>query len=115
MEQMKGRRKVREQAVAEYLAGDVSYRELEGRYRIASGTLHRWVKEHRSGRGPEREAIERVAAGLAEVREDMPQDVNELKRELEEARLHNKLLNAMIDIAEEQMGVPIRKKRGARQ
>ena len=106
---------MRESAVAEYLAGDVSYRELEGRYGIPSGTLHRWVKEHRSGKGADREAIERVAKGLSEVREDMPEDVNGLKRELEEARLYNKLLNTMIDIAEEQMGVQIRKKRGAKQ
>lgn len=114
MGQMRGRKKVREKAVAEYLAGDVSYRELEKRYGIGSATLHRWVKEHRSGRGTDREAIERVAAGLAAGREELPQDVNELKRELEEARLYNKLLNAMIDIAEEQFEIPIRKKRGAK-
>lgn len=41
-------------------------------------------------------------------------DVRRLRRELEEARLHNKLLNAMIDIAEEQFEVPIRKKSGAK-
>ena len=114
MGQMKGRKKVREKAVAEYLAGDVSYRELEARYGVSSSTLNRWVREHRSGKGPEREAIERVAAGLAEGREELPGEVEELRRELEEARLYNKLLNAMIDIAEEQMGVPIRKKRGAK-
>jgi hypothetical protein len=74
-----------------------------------------WVKEHRSGKGPEREAIERVAAGLAEGREELPGEVKELRRELEEARLYNKLLNTMIDIAEEQMGIPIRKKHGAKQ
>jgi hypothetical protein len=42
-------------------------------------------------------------------------DVKKLQRELEKERLHNKLLNAMIDIAEEQLGIPIRKKYGARQ
>lgn len=100
--------------MAEYLGGDVSYRELEERYGISSSTLNRWVKEHRSGKGAEKEAIERVALGLSEA-EDLPTDVVELRRELEEARLYNKLLNAMIDIAEEQMGVLIRKKRGAKQ
>ena len=120
MEHMKGRKKVREKAVAEYLGGDVSYRELEGRYGIASGTLHRWVKEHLGGKGPEGreadgiEAIERVVSGLAVGRGEMPQDVKKLQRELKEARLYNELLNAMIDIAEEQMGIPIRKKSGAK-
>lgn len=115
MGQMKGRRTKRESAVAEYLAGDVSYRELEGRYGVSSSTLNRWVKEHKSGKGPEREAIERVARGLAERREELPREVTELQRELDEARLYNKLLNTMIDIAEEQMGIQIRKKRGAKQ
>jgi hypothetical protein len=41
-------------------------------------------------------------------------EVRRLRKELEEARLYNKLLNAMIDIAEEQFEIPIRKKRGAR-
>ena len=128
MGQMKGRRKIREEAVTEYLAGDVSYREMGIRYGISSSTLNRWVKEHRSGKRSgteaEKEAIERVATGLASgrkdvagAREDVPVETGELgrlQRELHEARLYNKLLEAMIDIAEEQMGVVIRKKRGAK-
>jgi hypothetical protein len=42
-------------------------------------------------------------------------DVKQLRKELEEARLYNKLLNAMIDIAEEEFDIPIRKKSGAKQ
>ncbi len=72
-------------------------------------------KEHERGEGPEREAMERVALGLGAGREELPRGVKELQRELEEARLHNKLLNTMIDIAEEQLGIQIRKKRGAKQ
>ena len=44
MGQMKGRRNIGEKVVAEYLAGDVSYRELEVRYGVSSSTLNRWVK-----------------------------------------------------------------------
>ncbi|MGH9949942.1 MAG: helix-turn-helix domain-containing protein [Pyrinomonadaceae bacterium] len=54
---MKGRKKIREEAITEYLAGDVSYREMEARYGVSSSTLNRWVKAHRSGKGPEREAV----------------------------------------------------------
>ena len=114
--------------MTEYLAGEVSYREVGIRYGISSSTLNRWVKEHRSGKvagtEAEKEAIERVAAGLACGRKDVPGtregvlvetgEMGRLKRELHEARLYNKLLEAMIDIAEEQMGVVIRKKRGAK-
>jgi len=41
--------------------------------------------------------------------------VLELQKQLEQERLHNKLLTAMIDIAEEELKIPIRKKYGTRQ
>ena len=44
----------------------------------------------------------------------MPNDVRRLQRELYEARLHAKLLETMIEIAEEEMGIAIRKKSGAK-
>lgn len=46
--------------------------------------------------------------------EILPSDVKQLQEELRKARLHNKLLNAMIDIAEEQLNVDIRKKSGTK-
>src|SRR5687768_12641346 len=104
MERMKGQ-KIRIEVVAEYLSGGTSYLELGRRYGIGTSTVHRWVKEHKSGKGPEQEASERVA-GVLETREaSLPEDVGRLKRELREARLHAKLLEAMIDIAEEQTGI----------
>ena len=47
--------------------------------------------------------------------EAMPSDVKTLQEELRKARLHSQLLSAMIDIAEEDLGVTIRKKYGAGQ
>lgn len=52
-----------------------------------------------------------------QMRSDGPHESAEMKQlreELEKERLKNKLLSAMIEIAEEQLGVDIRKKRGAR-
>lgn len=114
MERMKGRKKVRIESVAEMLSGETTYRKVGERYGISAATVHRWVQEHKRGIGPDQEAIDRVV-GLVETDEkSLPEDVGRLKRELREARLHNKLLEAMIDIAEEQMGVVIRKKSGAK-
>lgn len=104
-----GEEKSRREVVEEYLAGGVSLRELGSRYGIKRTTLHRWVKAQERGEG---EAG--VVSNRAEALEAMPKDVRRLQRELYEARLHWKLLEAMIEIAEEQFEIPIRKKSGAR-
>lgn len=101
--------------VAEYLRGGVTVRELERKYGTSRSTIHRWVAEYKMGRGP-KETAEGTPSWQALVAQEteMPADVKRLRKELEEARLYNKLLNAMIDIAEEQFEIPIRKKAGAR-
>lgn len=94
----------KELIVEEYLKGEVSLRELGRRYGVNHLKIHRWVKEHRS---------ERFRADAGYTKEEAG-EIKRLRRELEDARLTNELLTAMIDIAEEQMGIDIRKKRGAR-
>ena len=44
----------------------------------------------------------------------LPTDVTQLQQELRKAQLKNKLLNAIIDIAEEQLEIDIRKKSGTK-
>jgi hypothetical protein len=46
--------------------------------------------------------------------EPLPTDVKTLQEELRKAKLHNELLNAMIDIAEDQLKIDIRKKSGTK-
>jgi transposase len=95
----------REQIVAEYVRGGVSYRELGRKYGLNHRQIHRWVKAYRRGVPADKER-RYTGEQVAEIRR--------LRKELEDARLKNELLTAMIDIAEEQMGVDIRKKRGAK-
>lgn len=113
--------KRKEELVAEYLAGEMSYREMEERYGVSSSALQRWVKA--SGTEAARVAkaasvgirIEQdVATAEDPAGEDLAAEVKRLRGELRKAELHTKLLNAMIDIAEERFEIPIRKKRGAR-
>lgn len=96
----------KKEVVEEYLKGGVSLRELGEKHGINHRTIHRWVK-----------AQERwdVAGVRARMMEGMPKDVRVLQRELYEARLKAKLFETMIDIAEDEMGVVIRKKSGAKQ
>ena len=116
---MKGREKRREEIVSEYLAGDSSYREMEARYGVSSSTLQRWVKAAGATGLQGRETIGGLQGedpgGGGDAAEDLAAEVKRLRGELHRSELHVKLLNAMIDIAEEELEVPIRKKRGARQ
>lgn len=103
---------MREEVVAAYLKGDESYGDLAVRYGLAKSTMHRWVKAA-ALRGEEPDVP--VGQNIAGSESEAAAEVRRLRRELDKARLHNELLNAMIDIAEEQMGVSIRKKPGAKQ
>jgi hypothetical protein len=51
----------------------------------------------------------------ATVQDNLPAYVKHLREELRKAKLHSRLLNAMINIAEEQLNIDIRKMSGTRQ
>ena len=93
-----------EEAIEEYMRGGVTLRYLSGKYGISRGTLHRLVKAYQEDR-----QVEQPARGKA-----LPEDVTKLQRELAEARLEAKIYRTMIDIAEKDLGIQIRKKRGAK-
>lgn len=105
--------------MAEYKRGGWTLRELGKKHGMSAPTIHRWVKRSERARGPGEEFVgkagDREGRRPLEVKEAaMSADVRRLRKELEEARLYNRLLNAMIDIAEEQFEIPIRKKHGAK-
>ena len=98
--------------VAEYLSGGISYRELQAKHGGSLGSLHRWIKQYQDA-GEDSLLKESVDSIIDE--EPMPADIKTLQAELRKSRLHNKLLTAVIDIAEEELSAPIRKNYGTRQ
>lgn len=107
------------EAVERYGRGGVSMRELARIYRVSASTVHKWIRgrEPSEEGGDGRERIRGSGAGSAtgsSAGSSGSAEVRRLRKELEEARLYNELLNAMIDIAEERFEVPIRKKPGAK-
>lgn len=103
----------KEAIIAEYLAGGTSFRKLSAKYGIRHQWIHNWVQAYQ-GRSRKKINVNHFI-GRPKKSEPSVSDVKKLQQELIKAELHNKLLNAMIDIAEEQLGVPIRKKYGAKQ
>lgn len=102
----------KEAIVAEYLSGDISYRGIKAKYGVSPSTVYLWVSKFQGKLlrkpKPKPEAKTNTA-------EPLPTDIKVLQEELRKAKLHNELLNAMIDIAEDQLKIDIRKKSGARQ
>ena len=103
----------KEAIIAEYLAGGTSFRKLTEKYGIKHQTIHKWVQAYQ-GRRREKIKVNHLN-GRPTKTQPHSSEFEELQKKLHKAELNNKLLNAMIDIAEEQLNIPIRKKSGAKQ
>ena len=75
----------------------------EMRLKRSSGLISRPVSKPGRSSGSEPRAGETQAV-----------EIKRLRRELDEARLYGRLMEAMIEIAEEEFEIPIRKKSGAK-
>lgn len=106
----------KEEIINEYLLGGISFRLLSLKHNISRSTLHRWVLEHQGFICLRKSAKESIS--LLEMHKDLksilPTETIELQKQLVQERLHNKLLIAMIDIAEQALKIPIRKKYGTK-
>ena len=102
----------KEAIVAEYLTGNTSYRKIGIKYGIDFRLVHSWVMKFQGKK--RKQSPTKPVIKIAEE-EPLSQEVKQLQQELRNAKLHNKLLNAMIDIAEQQLSIDIRKKSGTKQ
>ncbi|MBS1532309.1 MAG: hypothetical protein JSU01_18550 [Bacteroidetes bacterium] len=94
----------RQQIISEYLTGDETFLELSKKYDVNARTIQSWVRSFRK-----RHPIE------PEQREEESEQVKALRKQLEEARLKNELLEEMLRLSEELSGIDLRKKFGPRQ
>lgn len=87
-------------------------RKLGNTYGCSHMTISRWLMAHK--KSGKKQPLQFSAAGLSSE-EAIPTDIKELQEALRQSRLKIELLEAMIDIADEQLGTEIRKKAGTRQ
>jgi Mor family transcriptional regulator len=102
-------RKKQAQLINEWETKGTSYRNLAVKYKSNSSTVHRMIKRHKKNQEEEQ------LKALAKQTEDMPDDVEALKKELRKALLKIELQDLMIDISSKELGVDLRKKHGTRQ
>ena len=115
-------KRIKQAIVNEYLVGGSSYRQIGAKYGVSYKTVNRWVLACENAANAQ--ILELKLANLPLMKDEKPIDqqssslaaqVKELQKQLEQEKLHNRLLTAMIDIAEEELKIPIRKKYGTRQ
>lgn len=101
-----------EAIVADYLLGNATYRQLGQKYDVDFRIIHSWVmkfqgKQKESKTTPSKGTVKEVLKESAELLL--------LREELRKEKLRTELLNTIIDIAEKDFKINIRKKFGTKQ
>lgn len=101
--------------VAEVLSGKISKEEAKNKYGIAGNSaILNWIRKFAPTKGWQMKMTSKAKMEDSE-RQNLEAENKRLHAELEMERLRTLALNVMIDIAEEQFKIPIRKKSGAKQ
>lgn len=108
--------KLKAKIIKEYLQGDASFAMLSGKYKIHPGVMSRWVRVIKNGRPVLKPKKITKFTGMAKQKtlEELLEENNTLKRQLQDEQIRSELYQKMIEIAERDLGVSIEKKYGAR-
>jgi transposase len=94
----------KQQIISEYLTGNDSFLTLSKKYGVNARTIQTWVRSYRKHH-PVR----------ADQSDPGPAETKALRKQLEEEKLKNELLEEILRLSEEQAGIDFRKKFGSRQ
>ena len=117
---------IREQAIHEYLVEGKTYRQLAKKYDISRSTINKWILIHqgihdlpRSKRQHSYDLQQMTRKKIPKQQIPLNPGTEEKIRQLEQQLAYEKLradaLDTMINIAEKQLNIDIRKKSGAQQ
>lgn len=111
---------LKHQILQEYITTDASILELQKKYGIKSrNSVHHWMRKF--GLKTPSEGEVKLNSAMAKEKDKTPQERlleaenKKLKQELEHEKLRTLALTTLIDVAERELKVDIRKKRGAKQ
>lgn len=117
---------IREQAIHEYLVEGKTYRQLATKYNVSRSTINKWILIHqgihdlpRSKRQHSYDLQQMTRKKITKQQVPLASDAEEKIRQLEQQLAYEKLradaLETMINIAEKQLNIDIKKKSGAGQ
>lgn len=119
---------IKQQAITEYLTEGTGYRQLAKKYGVSRTTINKWVQIHQgihnlpptakqqkyylSGMNSK---PENVSTNEFEKTQELTQKIALLEKQLAWEKLRSEALDTMINIAEKQLDISIRKKSGTQQ
>ena len=116
------------QAITEYLTQGVGYRQLAKKYGVSRTTINKWVMIHQGihNLAPTEKQQkyylsamnsnpENAPANEVEKTQELTQKIALLEKQLAWEKLRSEALDTMINIAEKQLDISIRKKSGSQQ
>ena len=119
---------IREEAIREYLTKGTGYRKLAAKYGVSRTTICNWVQIHQGihNIGPTEKqqkyylsGMNSKPANLSEEafknQQELEQKIALLEKQLAWEKLRSDALDIMINIAEKQLDIDIRKKPGSQQ
>jgi len=119
---------IKQQTITEYLTQGTGYRKLAAKYGVSRTTINKWVMIHQGIHNiPPTEKQqkyylsgmnskpENVAANEFQNQKDLQQKIALLEKQLAWEKLRADALDTMINIAEKQLDISIRKKPGSQQ
>jgi transposase len=94
--------------IQEYESGGVGYRTLARKYKVSLGFISNMIRRKKNQ--------PQVVKPRPKVKEEeLPDDPELLKEEIRKLKLKIELQDIIIDVSSKELGVDLRKKRGARQ
>ena len=106
--------------IQEYLTTNISMNQMSKKYHIGHSTIPKWMRIF--GIPMPEAALPNSSMVQKELKEEksvtvesLEAQLRELQSELDREKLKNLALNTMIDVAEEELRINIRKKAGAKQ
>ena len=119
---------IKTQAISEYLTKGTGYRQLAAKYGVSRTTINKWVmihqgihniplteKQQKYYLSAMNSKPENIAAPEFKDQQDSVQKIALLEKQLAWEKLRADALYTMINIAEKQLNISIRKKSGSQQ
>ena len=114
----------KEQIIQEYLNTGCGYRKLQEKYLIGRTTICRWVQEYQLIHHLPRTAFQqkhyigpmsKKKPSVSASQKELLEKVALLEKQLKDQQLKAEILDTMINVAEKELNISIRKKPGTQQ